>query len=79
MKTHKEVVGALEILKNLIEDLKEAYTFTAVSIFVIIGLFMFFVEARSMAQKKLKAEELLLRVLGVLYVIGSIVVYLIIS
>ncbi|MDN5331331.1 MAG: hypothetical protein PWP45_556 [Tepidanaerobacteraceae bacterium] len=69
----------MEILKNLAEDLVEAYTPSTVAIFVLIGLFLFFVESRSMAQKKLKSEKLLLKAIGVLYAIGSIVVYLIIS
>ncbi|MCF6097456.1 hypothetical protein L1766_10725 [Thermovorax subterraneus] len=66
-----------EILKIIAEDFKEAFTLFTAIVFMVTGIFMFFVEAQSMEQKNLKAERLLLKILGVIYTIGSLVIYII--
>ncbi|SHM16011.1 hypothetical protein SAMN05660826_00345 [Caldanaerovirga acetigignens] len=66
-----------EILKIIAGDFKEAFTLFTAIVFMVTGIFMFLVEARSMEQKNLKAERLLLRILGVIYTIGSLLTYII--
>ncbi|MFO7152188.1 MAG: CLC_0170 family protein [Bacillota bacterium] len=69
----------MEILTMLLRGARGAFTLVTVAVFVATGLFMIFVEAKTMAKKNLKMEERLVKAAGVLYIVGSIVLYALFS
>lgn len=60
----------------IINELKSLISFYFVLLVIAIGLFTFFVDGKSFKKKKLKGEEKLAKLLGLIYIIGGPVLYL---
>jgi len=64
-------------MANIIYDyISDTFTLTTAAVFLISGLFLVFIDSNAMVQKNLKREAVLVKVTGILYIIGSLILYI---
>ncbi|MCG0276408.1 MAG: hypothetical protein L5655_09680 [Thermosediminibacteraceae bacterium] len=64
-------------MANIIyEHVLDAFTLTTAVVFIISGLFLVFIDSNAMVRKNLKREAVLVKVAGILYIIGSLILFI---
>lgn len=62
---------------NIIGQFKELYSLYMMFLVIAIGLFTFFLDQPSLSKKKLKRDAKLARIIGLSYIIGGPLIYII--
>ena len=66
----------LEILKSMFLSIKENYTVLAMLVFVVSGIYLLIIDGSDLSTKKLKRELKMAKILGTVYILGSIAVFI---
>ncbi|TYP49231.1 CLC_0170 family protein [Thermosediminibacter litoriperuensis] len=66
----------MQILTAVLEHVKDALTPTTAIVFIVSGLFLIFLDSSSMAEKNLRTEAVLVKAAGILYIIGSLALFI---
>lgn len=69
----------LEWFNIFYRELKNFFDIYVLLMVIAIGLFAFLVDYKSLKDKKLKKEAKLCRVIGVLYIVGSLGLYVLLK
>lgn len=66
----------IKTLGSVFNAVKESYNFIAMLVFVISGIYLLIIDGTDLSTKGLKRELRVVRVLGVLYILGSATMFI---
>lgn len=69
----------MAIVKSIINELKELYSFYMIFLVVFIGLFTYFVDGIHLKIKGNMKESSLAKIIGITYMIGGPIVYILLK
>lgn len=69
----------MTIISSVIQQLKELANVYLIFLVIAIGLFTFFVDRKGFKNKKQKKDYLLATIIGLLYIIGGPIVFIVLK
>jgi hypothetical protein len=68
-----------ETLNIIIHYIKDTATYTTLAVFIASGLYLLVIDGADLETKNLKKQLAAVRVLGILYIFGSAVAYILLK
>ncbi len=65
----------VEVIKMLADNVVHNISFTTLAVFILSGIYLLTIDRLDLSTKGLKTEEKAVTIIGILYIIGSLAVF----